>query len=317
MRIALRYPDHLGAAGAEFADPRTITTVARAAESAGFDAVFVTDHPIPSPDFDRVGGHHSFDPFVILGFVAGVTTTLQLLTFLVVLPYRNPFLTAKAAATLDVVSGGRLLLGVGAGYMREEFAALGVDDRERNALVDEAIDVMKLAWTGEPVHVAGRHFVADGNVAWPTPVQQPHPPLWCGGNGPRAIRRAVERGDAWMPFPASAERAGVVRTSPMSSLDDLGRGLDLAREHAASVGRTVPLDVVFMPLGRHTYGAAPDLGALVDDAGRLAGMGVTYLTTQFPVTTADELLDAIERFAVEAMPQIDLIEPSNTVCGAS
>ena len=82
---------------------------------------------------------------------------------------------------------------------------MGVDHRERNGLFDEAIDVMKLAWTGEPVHVESHHFVARGNVALPTPIQQPHPPLWCGGNSPRAIRRAVERGDGWLPFPASAE----------------------------------------------------------------------------------------------------------------
>ena len=313
MKIALRYPDHLGADGTEFANPATVTEITRAAEHAGFDAVFVTDHPIPSPDFERIGGHHSFDPFVTLGFVAGVTTTLRLLTFLVVLPYRNPFLTAKAAATLDVMSGGRLVLGVGAGYMRDEFEALGVDQSERNALVDEAIDVMKLAWSGEPVHMDGRHFVARGNVALPIPVQTPHPPIWCGGNSPLAIRRAVERGDGWLPFPSSPERAEIVRTRPMANHDDLARGLDLARSHAAAIGRTEPLEVAFMPLGRSTYDGAADPGALVDDAGHLAELGVTYLTTQFPVATPTELLAAIERFGDAAMADIAALEPSNVI----
>ena len=309
MRIALRLPDHRPEAGAEFASAAAVTELALAAEAAGFDAVFVTDHPIPSPDFQRVGGHHSFDPFVTLAFVAGVTSRLRLLTFLVVLAYRSPFVTAKAAATLDVLSDGRLILGVGSGYMREEFAALGVDFGERNDLVDEAIDVMKKAWTGTPVVHQGRHFTADGNVALPVPVQQPHPPIWVGGNAPRAIRRAAERGDGWMPLAASPERAAVVRTTPMHDLDDLKRSLDTAREHAAAVGRTKPLDVAFMPLGRETYTAVAEPARIVDGAAELAALGVTYFTMQFPVATRAELLACIDRFGSEAIPEIAALSP--------
>ena len=228
MRIALRLPDHHTEPGGDLAGAGAVTEIARAAEATGFDAVFVTDHPIPSPDFGRLGGHHAFDPFVTLGFVAGVTAHLRLLTFLVVLAYRNPFLTAKAAATLDLLSDGRLVLGVGSGYMREEFEALGIDFDERNELVDEAIDVMKLAWRGEPVVHHGRHFDARGNLAVPVPVQHPHPPIWVGDNSKRAIRRAVERGDGWLPLAASAERAAVVRTAPINDLGELERSMDFA-----------------------------------------------------------------------------------------
>lgn len=315
MRVALRLPDHRPELGAEFASAVAVGEIARGAEAAGFDAVFVTDHPIPSPDFERVGGHHSYDPLVTLAYVAGVTARLRLLTFLVVLPYRSPFVTAKAAATLDVLSDGRLILGVGSGYMREEFDALGVDFDERNDLVDEAIDVMKLAWSGEPVHHAGRHFTATGNVARPVPVQRPHPPIWVGGNSRRAIRRAAERGDGWMPLATPAARASVVRTAALEGLSDLARSLDLAREHVARTGRTAPLDVAFMPLGRTTYTEVVEPARIVAGAADLAALGVTSLTMQFPVATRSELLAEIDRFGREAIPAIADLTPENTIGG--
>jgi alkanesulfonate monooxygenase SsuD/methylene tetrahydromethanopterin reductase-like flavin-dependent oxidoreductase (luciferase family) len=169
---------------------------------------------------------------------------------------------------------------------------------------------MKLAWTGEPVHHAGEFVQVDGNVALPVPVQRPHPPLWVGGNSPRAIRRAVERGDGWMPFPASPERAEVVRTRPMHNLDDLRRGLEVAHEHAVAIGRTAPLDVAFMPLGRETYSRAAEPARVVEGAADLAALGVTYLTTQLPATTRRDLRAAIERFGEEAIPAIAALTPS-------
>lgn len=313
MLIALRLPDHRPEHGGEFASAAAVRELALAAEAAGFDAVFVTDHPIPCPDFDRVGGHHSFDPFVTLAYVAGATSTLRLLTFLVVLPYRNPFVTAKSTATLDLLSHGRLILGVGSGYMREEFDALGIDFAERNDLVDEAIDVMKKAWTGEPVFHEGRHFTASGNVALPVPVQRPHPPVWIGGNSNRALHRAIERGDGWMPLAAPPDRASLVRTAPMQGLDDLKRALDHAREHAAAIGRTRPLDVAFMPLGRTTYTEIVEPARVVEGAAELAALGITYLTMQFPVATRAELLAEIERFGTDAIPDIALLSPTDTI----
>ena len=313
MRVALRLPDHRPELGEEFTGAAAVREIARAAEAAGFDAVFVTDHPIPSPDFARVGGHHSFDPFVTLAFVAGATSRLRLLTFLVVLPYRHPFVTAKAAATLDLLSDGRLVLGVGAGYMREEFEAMGLSMSERNAFVDEAIAVMKQAWTGEPVDFEGRFVRAHGNVALPVPVQQPHPPIWVGGNSPRAMRRAVELGDGWMPLPTPPERAGVIRTTPIADVHDLERALDAARTHAAAVGRAAPLDVAFMPLGRRTFTelVAPD--EIVEAAARLAELGVTDLVMQFPSTTRRDLFAAIEHFGAAAVPAIGRLIPNNTI----
>ena len=129
--------------------------MARHAEELGFDAVHVTDHPAGDQQWLVTGGHHALDPFVALSFAAAATTTLRVQTHIVVLPYRNPFLTAKSVLSLDVLSGGRLTFGVAAGYLRSEFNALGVDYDERNELFDEALEVMRLALTEDAVGVHG------------------------------------------------------------------------------------------------------------------------------------------------------------------
>ena len=268
----------------EFLTAAAIAEMARAAEAAGFDACFVTDHPIPEEGWLASGGHHALDPFVALAFAAAATTRIRLHTNLLILPYRSPFLTAKAAATLDVASGGRLILGVGAGYLEGEFAALGVDRARRNALSDEALGRIKEAWGGEPFD-AGAHRVA----ALPRPVQQPHPPLWVGGNSKRAIRRAVEHADGWAPFPAPAGVAERTGTAAIASLDDLRPRIAYAREHAAAVGRTAPLDVVFIPLGftmRRGAGAAVE--RLAADLPAYAEAGVTWLSLGVPCETRAE-----------------------------
>ena len=131
-----------------------------AAESAGFDSIAFTEHPAPSQKWMAGGGHESFDPLTALALCAGVTSTIRLQTYLLVLPYRNPFLAAKQAATLDVLSGGRLILSVGTGYLRSEFLALGVEFEERNALFDEALEVIRRSWSEDDVVYEGLHFKA-------------------------------------------------------------------------------------------------------------------------------------------------------------
>ena len=176
-----------------------IAEIASAIETAGFDACFVTEHPFPTDEWLGTGGHHALDPFVSLAIAAGATSTLRLHTNLLVLSYRNPFLTAKAIASLDAASGGRVIMGVGAGYLEGEFAALGADFGTRNDVTDEAIVAMKAAWTGETVAMKGERFEAAGNTMQPPPVQRPHPPIWIGGNSPRARRRTVDFAQGWSP----------------------------------------------------------------------------------------------------------------------
>ena len=126
--------------------------------------------------------------------------------------YHNPFLAAKAIASLDVLAGGRVILGVAAGYLRPEFGALGVDFDERNALLDEAIDLMRRVWTEDAVAAEGRHFRARAVTMRPRPDRPGGPPIWVGGNSTAAIRRAVARGQGWAPFPNPPAASGAVKS---------------------------------------------------------------------------------------------------------
>ncbi len=296
MRVSLGLPTHR--VDGELATAEGIADVAAAAETAGFDAVFVTDHPAPSDRWLATGGHHALDPFVALSFAAAATTRLRLHTNLLVLAYRNPFHSAKAIATLDALCRGRMIVGVGAGYLEPEFEALGVDFGQRNELTDEAIVTMRAAWRGETVAVSGRGWRATGNTLRPKPVQTPGPPIWVGGNSRRAIRRAVELGDGWMPMPSPAGSERRLHTPAIGSLGDLAARLDYARDHAAAVGRSEPLEVVFMPLGLDMFtNAGVDADAVVQSVAALAELGVTYLTVTLAGETRPAFLDHLRAFA--------------------
>jgi probable F420-dependent oxidoreductase len=281
----------------EFLSSEAVAEMARTAERAGFDACAVTDHPFPGDAWLHSGGHHALDPFVALSFAAAATRRIRLLTHVLVLPYRNPFVTAKAAASLDVLSGGRLTLGVAAGYLESEFAALGADFEARNALADEAIAAMRAAWSGESVRLAGRGFRADENRALPRPLQAAGPPIWVGGNSRRAIRRAVESGDGWLPFPAPARMAARVGTAALATLDDLRAGVDYAREHAQKIGRASPLDVCFVPFGLEMgVRDASAASRLRDELPAYEGAGVTWLAVAVPADTRAEWCDRVAAF---------------------
>jgi probable F420-dependent oxidoreductase len=293
MRFAVQLPTSHVFDGDEFVSGGAIAEMARAAEDAGLDAVAVTDHPAPPARWVAGGGHHSLDPFVALAFAAAATTRLRLLTQVVVLPYRNPFLLAKAAASLDALSNGRLILGAAAGYLEPEFAALGADFAARNEASDEAIDVLRAVWRGEAVDVAGRRFHAKGTAQLPRPAQPAGPPIWIGGNARRAIRRAVERGDGWMPFPAPAKLAGWTRTTALESLDDLRAGLAYAREHAAAIGRATPLDVCLVPFGFERGARGEDLTGLAALLPTYAELGVTWLAFDLPAPSRAAWCDTV------------------------
>ncbi|HEY1467263.1 MAG TPA: LLM class F420-dependent oxidoreductase [Acidimicrobiales bacterium] len=315
MKISLGLPTQRVDQLDEFVSAEAIADMSRAAESAGFDAVFVTEHPFPEKSWMDTGGHHALDPFVALSFAAAATTSIRLQTHLCVLPYRNPFLTAKAVASLDVLSGGRVILGAGTGYLEAEFAALGVDFAERNDLTDEAIVAMKAAWSGQPLTLAGRHFEAHDNFALPRPVQAPHPPIWIGGNSKRAIRRAVELADGWAPMPNPAQTAARRHSAAMETLEDLKVRIDYAADHAQSVGRTEPLTVASSLGGLtmdtpSTNGGATDLDdVLVETATQLAGVGVTYLYGGVlrPVDSRAEFLGEVVRMGETLVPRLAAI----------
>ncbi|MAG30288.1 MAG: LLM class F420-dependent oxidoreductase [Deltaproteobacteria bacterium] len=258
----------------EFLTQDAVAEVARTAEQAGFDAVAVTEHPIPNDAWLEGGGHDALDPFVALSFAAAATRTLRLLTNLTVVPYRNPFMLAKAAASLDRLSGGRLILGCGTGYLREEFDAVGVDFDERNALFDESLDVLRDTWKSQTVKREGLHFSAIGNTANPAPAQS-EIPIWIGGNSKLSRRRAAEKAQGWMPIPNPRALGRRRRTVHVDGLDDLREITTYMIEHARSIGRKTPIDVFFPALeGANADGV--DLNAHLAYLGALAEIGVTH-----------------------------------------
>src|SRR5580698_9895802 len=176
MKFTITHPMHRHPYNPELVSGEGIAAVAAAAEAAGMHGFGFTDHPAPTQRWLEAGGHDAVDPFVAMAFAAAHTTTLRLIPNIVVLPYRNPFVVAKAGATLDLLSGGRFTLSVGAGYLKREFAALGVDYSRRNELFDESLDVLKAIWTSDDVTYEGEHFSAKGITAHPRPTSVPHPP---------------------------------------------------------------------------------------------------------------------------------------------
>jgi probable F420-dependent oxidoreductase len=186
------------------ADPETAAKVARAAEAAGFESVWTGEHVVlpdpqapPSPAPPR---HPMLDPAVALAFLAAHTRALRLATGIIILPQRNPVVLAKELASVDVLSEGRLICGVAAGYLKPEFEAVGVRFDDRGARCDEYIDVLRELWTAEQPRFAGKTVRFAGIDAHPRPVQKPHPPLVVGGTSRAAFARAVGRGNGWYGF---------------------------------------------------------------------------------------------------------------------
>jgi probable F420-dependent oxidoreductase len=298
MLISLGLPTDRLPRSPSLASAGAIARISQRAEAAGYHAVFVTDHPFPPGRWLASGGHHSLDPFVALSFAGSATTTLKLQTNLLVLGYRNPFMTAHSIASLDSLSGGRTIIGVGAGYLEAEFDAVGAEFIDRGRLCDEALIAMRQAWSGEAVEFEGSRFRATGNVLQPLPAQQPHPPLIVGGNSTAAIRRAVTLADGWVPMPSPASAARRLRTPGIETIDHLSARLAIAHEIAAEVGRVAPLQVWFTPWGLSGFGTgAWDPRRLRDSLDALADVGVHGVTITLPGTTEPEFTAALDSFA--------------------
>ena len=219
-------------------------------------------------------------------------------------PYRNPFLCAKSVASIDRLSRGRFVFGVGAGYLAPEFAALGVEFDHRNELTDEYLLAMKRAWAEEAITAKGTGYAASGHTAKPSPDQKPHPPIWVGGNSKRAIRRAVELADGWMPMVTPAKFSARRRSPALESLDELADRLAYAREHAAAVGRTAPLDITFMPLVPGYGHPGYDRSAYLDHVAAQAELGVTTLQTGVHAASRSELLEGIAAVGSEVLSEV-------------
>lgn len=302
MRFTFTHPMHSHPYNPELVTGAGIAAVAAAAEKAGFDGFGFTDHPAPTERWLRAGGHDAVDPFVAMGFAAATTTTLRLVPNIVVLPYRNPFVVAKAGATLDLLSQGRFTLAVGVGYLKREFTALGVQFDERAALFEEALEVIRGIWTTDDFSYQGRHFTAEGITAHPRPVSDPHPPIWIGGNTAAARRRVVKFGDGWCPFAAPAMLAKTARTAEMDA-DRLAAGVDDLRRRFDEAGRDFSsLDITFTNPDGGTPGADDfNADAYLSGLEKLAAVGVTWVQVGLPGDSLAHVLDTIEEFGSSVM----------------
>ena len=178
-----------------------IVETAVKAEKLGFDALFVNDHVIVDDSPRSAPWQNVYDPFVTLSYVAALTSNIMLGTSVLIMPYRNPVVTAKMLATLDQMSGGRAIAGIGAGWSEAEYAALGVPFRERGARTTEYLRLWQACWSPGPTTFHGRFFSFDNMHVNPKPLQQPHPPIWVGGSGAASLRRAARFADVWQPTP--------------------------------------------------------------------------------------------------------------------
>lgn len=298
MKFAITHPMHTHPYNPELVTGAGVGAVAAAAEAAGFDGFGFTDHPAPTQRWLQSGGHDALDPFVAMGFAAARTTTMRLIPNIVVLPYRNPLLVAKAGATLDLLSDGRFTLAVGVGYLKREFLALGVDFEERADLFEEALLVIRTVWTQDDLSFEGRHFTAGGITAHPRPKSTPHPPIWIGGNTAAARRRVTQHGDGWCPFPAPALLAQTARTAAMDSLDELGSGIEDLRRRCEAAGRDPStLDVTFTNVsGGDPSGDAFNADAYLSGIEKLDALGVTWVQVQVPGDSLAHAVETIERF---------------------
>ena len=271
-----------------------LVEAAQAADRAGFFYLAVCDHvAIPRPLAPAMSTTW-YEPISTLGFLAGHTTRARLMTNVFVGPYRHPLQTAKAFATLDTLSDGRVILGMGAGHVEKEFDALGLPFAERGRLLDDAVEGVKEAWRGE--------FTGSGDDAVgmrPRPVQQPRPPIWIGGSSRPALRRVAERGDGWIP-------QGTPRKKMPDSIDYLRAHRDRARPGAQpEIGVITEAMYVGEPdweVARGTITGPPE--KLADSMNEYGAMGVSHLQVRFQSRSIDELCDQIERFGAEVGPHL-------------
>ena len=276
-------------------DAQALVGLAVRTEELGFDSVWVHDHVFNVGHvFDRIGGRPYYEPLTLLSFVAARTTRVRLGTSVLVLPYHNPIRLAKTAATLDVLSGGRLILGVGVGSIEQEALAMGSPFAERGAVSDEAIAVMRTLWTQEDPRFDGKYSRFSGMKFSPKPVQRPSIPLVIGGISPAAIRRAARLGDGWQPLGLSPEALG----QSMASLREqaLTHGRDVAK---IPVSITLGLEA---PASRRRHALGKDPAEIVRNAKAYADLGVDTLVISANTSDPREARSALEMLAREVLP---------------
>jgi probable F420-dependent oxidoreductase len=260
------------------------------ADAAGFFYVAICDHIAIPREKAEVMSTTWFNPVATLGWIAGQTEHVRLMTNVYVAAYRHPLETAKAFATLDHLSGGRVILGVGAGHVEGEFEALGISFADRGRITNDAVDGIIESWTNE--------YVGDVGLA-PRPAQQPRPPVWIGGSSKPALRRVAERGDGWIP-------QGTPKKLMPESIEYLHAHRDTVRP-----GEPIEVGVIteYLYVGdadwelpKYTRSGSPEY--LAEKLNEYGALGISHLQLRFASRSIDELCDQIARFGDEVGPQL-------------
>ena len=301
----------------DMASPANLRTLAQRAESLGFDSAWVSDHIILPRSVDSFYPYAAngvatfrpdedyYEPLAALNFLAGCTQKIRLGTHVLILPYRNPVLTAKMISTLDVLSEGRFILGAGVGWMEEEFKALGLDTfAQRGAVTDEYIQLFNELWTKDNPEFQGEHYQLSESGFQPKPVQKPHPPIWIGGHTNPAIRRAAKYGDGWMPIG--------LRPPAILEPEELAEKIARLRRLTMEAGR--PEDAVSLcfstgvtfddapgPTRRMMSGRAEQIAA---DLRQYQDLGIRNFILGFPGDSVAAVDEAMEQFSKQVMPLI-------------
>ena len=278
-------------------DIQGVIDLAVRAEELGFDSLWASEHVFNvSYVYDRIGDKPYYEPLTVLTYVAAVTKTIGLGTSVLVLPYHNPIRLAKVAATLDVLSGGRLMLGVGVGVIEQELEAMGSPYAERGAITDEMIAIMKELWTNPDPSFQGKYHSFSGMKFTPKPVQKPHIPIIVGGTSRAAIRRAVRSGTGWHPTALSPEV--------------LAQGMDYLKEQAQAAGRD-PSEIavsVSAAIGsthnqeRYSLGENPE--EILERAQAYKEMGVQRLVVSPNTRDQNQLRPIMEMLAEVVIPAV-------------
>ncbi len=281
------------------ARPEEIVRVAQKADALGYDFLTVSEHIVMPTEMAAIMGPRFPDSFTGIAFLAGATKRIRVLTYILVLPYRNAVLLAKGVSTLDFMSGGRVILGTAAGHLEREFDILKVPYHERGAMTDEYLRAMKELWTADEPSFQGRYVQFDRIVFEPKPVQKPHPPVWIGGNTKAAMRRAANMGDGWLPW--------------LIGRQQIPQCLEYIRQQPGFQKRNRPFDVV-MPLATFQVEdySHRELGKtimpttrdqIIEEVGLMKEAGVTGTLINVPRTkSADQFIEWLEWFAAEIFP---------------
>ncbi|MEV0104888.1 TIGR03619 family F420-dependent LLM class oxidoreductase [Nocardia sp. NPDC050799] len=293
MEFTLEHP--LGQHGCvpELQGHRGTTAVVTAAEAAGFSAISFTEHPAPPRWWIDRGGHPSMDPLAALSFCAAVSTELRLMTHLLVLPYHRPLALAKTIATVDVLSSGRLILGVGNGYLRAEFDALGIDFDQRERYFHDTLQTLHTVWR----HNQPPDASADDIMCEPAPRQLPHPPIWVGGSSRTARLRAAAFGQGWMPLMMPPRLARATRSASLATVAELATAIRELTDFLGERDRD-PANFEIQVYAEESAISSPyySPAAHTDYIGRLTEAGATrFVVRPSPAGTA-QCLDSIAAY---------------------